>query len=99
MKFKIFKDKQNRLIVKNLEKKRKILLFLINNMHLNKKIRWTAFILLTKLNNSSSQITLKNRCVLTGNSKSISRKYRMSRISLKYLIFFKKLPGITKYTW
>lgn len=99
MKFKIFKDKNQRLNVKNFEKKRKILLFLQKNLFLKKEINFMASILLTKLNNITIKNRIKNRCILTGVSKSISRDYKLSRISLKYLIFFKKIPGITKYYW
>lgn len=99
MKFKIFKNKCTRNNIKVFEKQRKILLFLKLNETLPLSVRWTASILLTKMQTSTNKITVKNICILTGQSKSISRKYKLSRISLKYFIFFNKINGLVKTTW
>lgn len=99
MKFKIFNNQIKRKQIQSFEKQRKSLLFLKNNAHSALSIRWTASILLSALPAQTNKTNIKNICILTGQSKSISRKYKLSRISLKYFIFFNKIKGLEKTTW
>lgn len=99
MKFKIFNNKIKRKQIQCFEKKRKSLLFLKNNEKLDLSLRWTASILLSAIPTQTNKTNVKNICILTGQSKSISKKYKLSRISLKYFIFFNKIKGLVKTTW
>mmetsp|Transcript_25345 Transcript_25345/g.74877 ORF Transcript_25345/g.74877 Transcript_25345/m.74877 type:complete len:113 (-) Transcript_25345:285-623(-) len=42
---------------------------------------------------------VKNRCVLTGRSRSVHRFARVSRIMLRQLAHAGLLPGVAKSTW
>lgn len=44
-------------------------------------------------------IKLKNRCVITGRSKSVNRRYRVSRITLRELASNGKIVGLKKVSW
>jgi ribosomal protein S14 len=57
---------------------------------------------LLKLNNlprNSSEIRIKNRCILTGRGKSVHRFCKISRIKLRELAAGGFLMGITKSSW
>ena len=99
MKFIVFKDKTLRNRVKIFEKRRKIILFLLKNKNLTKKLYFSISICFNSLTTHPYKTRIQNRCILTGNSKSVSRLYRVSRIPLKYLLFFKYYEGTSKATW
>lgn len=42
---------------------------------------------------------VKNRCVLTGRSRSVHRFARVSRIMLRQLAHMGLMPGVAKSTW
>lgn len=47
-----------------------------------------------------SRITrIKNRCLMTGRSKGIIKKYKISRIAFKQLANQGLIPGIRKSSW
>jgi small subunit ribosomal protein S14 len=48
---------------------------------------------------NSKITTIKNRCVFSGNSRSVSRKFKMSRMVLKCLIVHSSILGVHKYSW
>lgn len=96
------KRKQNikqRYLFKNLEKKRLILKIILNNLNLNKNIRFKIKQKWFFFNNNSSPTRIKNICVLTNRSRSIYRFLKISRIQLRNLASNGLLPGISKYNW
>lgn len=42
---------------------------------------------------------IKNRCVLTGRSRAVYKKFKMGRMPLKNLILHGFISGVTKYSW
>jgi len=40
-----------------------------------------------------------NYCLITGRTKGIYNKYKISRMSLKYAIYHGYINGVTKYSW
>lgn len=51
-------------------------------------------------NNSTSSISIiHNRCVFTGNSRSVYTHFRLSRMVFKYLAVNGLLPGTSKHSW
>lgn len=42
---------------------------------------------------------INNRCILTGRSKAVLKKYRISRMPFKYLALHGYLPGVSKTSW
>lgn len=58
-----------------------------------------AQIALDKLPRNSCPTRLTRRCEITGRSKAVYRKFRLSRIMLRELALQGKIPGMTKSSW
>lgn len=99
MKKKIKQNIKQRYLFKNLEKNRLILKIIIKNLYIKKQKRWKVQQKMLFFNSKSSITRIKNICILTGRSRSIYRLFKISRIQLRNLISFNKLPGISKYSW
>ena len=54
---------------------------------------------LAKLPRDSSPTRSHNRCQLTGRSKAVLRKFKVSRIMLRELALAGKIPGLKKASW
>jgi small subunit ribosomal protein S14 len=57
------------------------------------------FAALAKLPRDSSPTRSHNRCQLTGRSKAVYRKFKVSRIMLRELALAGKIPGLKKASW
>ncbi len=57
------------------------------------------FAALAKLPRDSSPTRSHNRCQLTGRSKAVLRKFKISRIMLRELALAGKIPGLKKASW
>lgn len=99
MKKQIKKNINQRYLFKNEEKKRLVLKSIAQNLNLEKKIRWKIQKKLIKLSNNSSVTRIKNRCIITGRSRSVYRFFKLSRIQLRKLASEGSLPGLSKYSW
>jgi small subunit ribosomal protein S14 len=54
---------------------------------------------LAKLPRDSSPTRSHNRCQLTGRSRGVLRKFKVSRIMLRELALAGKIPGLKKASW
>jgi small subunit ribosomal protein S14 len=54
---------------------------------------------IAKLPRDSSPTRSHNRCQLTGRSKAVLRKFKVSRIMLRELALAGKIPGLRKASW
>ena len=54
---------------------------------------------LAKLPRDASPTRSHNRCQLTGRSKGVLRKFKVSRIMLRELALAGKIPGLKKASW
>ncbi|MEX0776215.1 MAG: 30S ribosomal protein S14 [Phycisphaeraceae bacterium] len=54
---------------------------------------------LQKLPRDSSPTRLRNICAMTGRSRSVYRKFRLSRLMLRKLALEGKVPGMRKASW
>jgi small subunit ribosomal protein S14 len=54
---------------------------------------------MAKLPRDSSPTRSHNRCELTGRSKAVLRKFKVSRIMLRELALAGKIPGLRKASW
>ena len=90
--------KRIKLNKKFLEKRKKL-----KKIVMNKKIsldeRFQAQLKLSKLPRNSSKTRIKNRCEITGRSKAVYRKLKVSRIALRELTLSGKIPGMVKSSW
>ena len=49
-----------------------------------------------KLNKTALKSKIHNRCILTGRSRSIFRKFKISRMALRTLVSSKRITGLSK---
>jgi small subunit ribosomal protein S14 len=61
--------------------------------------RFEARIKLAALPRNSAKIRLKSRCEISGRSKAVYRKLKMSRIALRDLGNKGLIPGLVKSSW
>lgn len=57
------------------------------------------FAALAQLPRDSSPTRSHNRCQITGRSKAVLRKFKVSRIMLRELALAGKIPGLKKASW
>jgi small subunit ribosomal protein S14 len=57
------------------------------------------FAALARLPRDSSPTRSHNRCLLTGRSRGVLRKFKVSRIMLRELALAGKIPGMKKASW
>jgi ribosome maturation factor RimP len=93
------KDKQRRQLFQSNELKRRQYKLIIENLALPAEVRAQAVILLNNLPRSSSPVRLRNRCALTGRSRGVLRKWRMSRVRFRELASQGALLGVSKSSW
>src|SRR3546814_18818257 len=61
--------------------------------------RFQASLKLAELPRNSAKIRLRNRCQLTGRSRAVYRKFRLSRIAMRELGSIGQIPGLVKSSW
>lgn len=79
-------DKRQRMIVKYADRRKQ----------LKAEGNWEE---LDKLPRNSSQVRYKNRCKLTGRPRGYIGDLGISRIKLRDLALYGKIPGMTKASW
>ena len=70
-----------------------------NNKKLSPEERFQARLKLSKIPRNASKVRIRNRCVLTGRSRGVYRKFKLSRIAFRELAAVGQIPGITKSSW
>ena len=95
-------------IQKNINRKRIVNKFYLKRKKLKKELMKKdlsieeRFKIQNKLNDlprDSSKIRLRNRCLLTGRTRGVYRKFGLSRIKLRELSMSGALPGVVKSSW
>ncbi|MEQ1788925.1 MAG: 30S ribosomal protein S14 [Rickettsiales bacterium] len=61
--------------------------------------RLQAQIKLSALPRNGAKTRHRNRCELTGRARGVYRKFKLSRIKLRELGSFGRIPGLTKASW
>jgi small subunit ribosomal protein S14 len=61
--------------------------------------RLQAQIKLSALPRNGAKTRHRNRCELTGRTRGVYRKFKLSRIKLRELGSFGRIPGLTKASW
>jgi len=61
--------------------------------------KFVAQLKLSKFPKDASKTRQRNRCLLTGRPRGYYRKFKLSRIALRELAAFGKIPGIKKSSW
>ena len=61
--------------------------------------RFQANLKLAALPRNSSKVRIRNRCKITGRSRSYNRKFGVSRVELRDMASFGEIPGLVKSSW
>jgi len=91
-------NKRIRLVEKH-KKQRKHLQDRCKDSKISLEERIKTQFALSKLPRDSSSCRLTRRCEITGRSRSVYRKFGISRIMLREMALNGLLPGITKSSW
>lgn len=95
----INKQKRREKLVLKYAAKREELKRRGKDLRLPSEERQAAREALAKLPRNSSAIRLKTRCIMSGRSHAVYRKFMLSRIAFRTLALEGKLPGIKKASW
>jgi small subunit ribosomal protein S14 len=95
----IVKNNQRKEKIKQFSKKRGDLKKIANDMGQPMDLRVHAMIKLSELPRNSSVVRYRNRCEITGRPRGYYRQFGLSRIMLKELASWGKIPGLKKSSW
>ena len=95
----IQKNLNRKNIVSKFYKKRQSLKRKIMKKDLNMEERFKLQSKLNDLPRDSSSVRVRNRCLITGRTRSVYRKFGLSRIKLRELTMSGSLPGVVKSSW
>lgn len=93
------KDAHRRAHFARIEETRRMLRAIIRDRSVLPSIRFDMCLELSALPRHSSPSKITNRCVRTGRSKAVYRRFKMSRICLRELMSMGALPGMKKASW
>jgi small subunit ribosomal protein S14 len=88
IRYKFYKSECTQKFLKSFQK---------NSVLSNFQTWWVMF--QPKLNNFTSKVKIKNRCLLTGRGSSISRCYKFSRITFRLFAREGLICGLKKSSW
>lgn len=97
MRYNIKRDLKLRQKFANSEERYRSLRSLYVNSYIDSEVREIARIDLQKISGLRTKIV--NRCVLTGRSRGILRKFKVSRLTFKELASTGVIVGIKKSSW
>jgi len=96
MKYKIITDNKNRRLFRKNELK---YISLKLSIRLNQKLKIKNCIKFFDIQKNDIFTKIKNRCFLSNRSKSIYKKFRVSRIKFRELVINGNYPGLIKSSW
>ena len=99
MKCHYFKDIKKRFILKRIEYLKLACLFLIYSKELSDIDRYKIYINFFFSKKLNINFELKNHCILTRNTKTVTRFSSLARSNLKHLITWGFVNGMRKWTW
>jgi small subunit ribosomal protein S14 len=95
----IAKNNQRKEKIKDFSKKRDGLKKIANDVDQPMDLRVHAMIKLSELPRNSSSVRYRNRCAITGRPRGYYGQFGLSRIVLKELASWGKIPGLKKSSW
>lgn len=93
------KNNRRRVIVGKNAAKRAALKATIRDQEVPMEERFKATLKLAELPRDGSKTRIRNRCEVSGRPRGYYRKLRMSRIALRELGSFGRIPGLVKSSW
>lgn len=95
----IAKQKKRERLVQLKWDKRQQLKKIILDMNKSEEERHEAKMTLNKMPRNSSPVRLRSRCQLTGRSRGVLKKFRLSRLCFREMANSGLIPGIVKASW
>ena len=95
----IQKNNKRKLLVKKFRIKRLNLKKKIGDKNISMEERFKLQSKINELPRDGSRIRVRNRCKLTGRTRGVYRKFRLSRIKIRELSMAGLLPGVVKSSW
>ena len=91
-------ERRKKLVKKNADKRAK-LKAIMNDKSESFENRLNAMFKLSKMPRNSSKVRVRNRCSITGRPRGFFRVFGISRIALRDLASWAKIPGVKKSSW
>ncbi|AHX11222.1 ribosomal S14p/S29e family protein [Neorickettsia helminthoeca str. Oregon] len=95
----VVKDARRRELSLRLREKRQSIRKMRNDKSISLKERISFQARLNSLPRDTSPVRSKNRCAITGRPRGYYRKFGISRIQLRVLANWGRLPGVVKSSW
>lgn len=95
----IAKQKKRERLVQLKWDKRQSLKKTILNLNISEEERNAAKAQLNKMPRNSSPVRLRSRCQLTGRSRGVLKKFKLSRLCFREMANSGMIPGVTKASW
>jgi small subunit ribosomal protein S14 len=96
MKYLLIKNRRLYKLFLKFELKRLQFKSIFFNKKIPNYIRQQAFVNLNYINKNSSYTSIKQRCFITNNARSVSNHFKFSRIKLRLLISNNYINGVKK---
>ncbi len=93
------KNKRRQKLAKQFAGKRGALKAIIMNQEVSAEERFSATLKLAQMPRNSAEIRVRSRCEVSGRSRAVYRKFKMSRIALRDLGNKGLVPGLVKSSW
>jgi len=93
------RNKKRERLVKKTAARRARLKAMANDESLPPEERFTARLKLAAMPRNGARVRIHNRCELTGRSRGVYRKFKLSRIQLRELASTGRIPGMVKSSW
>ncbi|MDR0555667.1 MAG: 30S ribosomal protein S14 [Holosporaceae bacterium] len=88
-----------RRIVSANKGRRGVLKGIVYNRTLPPEDRFAAQLKLAAMPRNSSATRIRNRCIITGRSRGVYRKFNLSRIMIREMVADGLIPGMRKACW
>ena len=95
----IAKQKKRERLVQMNWSKRQDLKKTILDMNKSEEDRHAAKMTLNKMSPNTSPVRLRSRCQLTGRSRGVLKKFKLSRLCFREMANKGLIPGIVKASW
>nr|ANA57045.1 ribosomal protein S14 [Pyramimonas parkeae] len=92
-------DQYRRQLFSKNEVKRLLYKAIAKDISLNNKIREKAICKLMSYPKNASITRLQNRCIITGRSRGVYQRFKLSRLSFRRLAVKGLIPGVFKASW
>lgn len=95
----VLRDQKRERLIKKYAARRSELRKRLNDPEVSIEEKYEIQAAFAKLPRNSCPTRLTRRCQISGRSKAVYRKFRMSRIALREMTLRGELPGMRKSSW